>query len=119
MTSAEDVYCFPNVVGPIYPGSAILFRARPFGLDPDRAIHDTWVLEWPRPGAERRPPTRRDVPDWTERDWGEITNQDYANMLEVQTGMKSRGFRGARLNTRQESNLLHMHRVIDRYVFGV
>ena len=24
--------------------------------------------------------------DWTERDWGEITNQDYANMAEVQTG---------------------------------
>src|SRR5262249_52276446 len=26
MTSADDVYCFPNLVGPIYPGSAILFR---------------------------------------------------------------------------------------------
>src|SRR5205085_2872622 len=23
MTSADDVFCFPNVVGPIYPGSAI------------------------------------------------------------------------------------------------
>jgi nitrite reductase/ring-hydroxylating ferredoxin subunit len=116
MTSAEDVFCFPNVVGPMYPGSAILFRARPYGLDPDRAIHDTWVLEWPRPGAERRPPTRRDVPDWTERDWGEITNQDYANMAEVQVGMKSAGFTGLRLNPRQEANLLHMHRVIDTYL---
>ncbi|HEV7527034.1 MAG TPA: aromatic ring-hydroxylating dioxygenase subunit alpha, partial [Acidimicrobiia bacterium] len=29
MTSADDVFCFPNVVGPIYPGSAILFRVRP------------------------------------------------------------------------------------------
>ena len=37
-------------------------------------------------------------------------------MLEVQTGMKSRGFHGSRLNTRQESNVLHMHRVIDRYL---
>ena len=35
MTSADDVYWFPNLVGPIYPGSAILFRVRPDGLDPD------------------------------------------------------------------------------------
>lgn len=118
MTSAEDVYCFPNVVGPIYPGSAILFRARPYGLDPDRAIHDTWVLEWPRPGEPRREIVRREVADWTERDWGEITNQDYANMAEVQIGMKSAGFDGLRLNPRQEANLLHMHRVIDGYLQG-
>ncbi|MGZ6962832.1 MAG: aromatic ring-hydroxylating oxygenase subunit alpha [Acidimicrobiia bacterium] len=118
MTSAEDVYCFPNVVGPIYPGSAILFRARPFGLDPDRAIHETWVLEWPRPGAARREVVRREVADWTERDWGEITNQDYANMAEVQIGMKSAGFDGLRLNPRQEANLLHMHQVIDGYLAG-
>ena len=41
MTSAEDVYWFPNMVGPIYPGSAILFRARPFGLDPE--FRRTWL----------------------------------------------------------------------------
>ena len=28
--------------------------------------------------------------------------------------MQSRGFRGSRLNPRQEANVLHMHRVIDR-----
>lgn len=116
MTSAEDVYCFPNVVGPIYPGSAILFRARPYGLDPDRAIHETWVLEWPAPGTEPRKVARRDVADWKDRDWGEITNQDYANMAAVQAGMKSAGFDGLRLNPRQEANLLHMHRVIDGYL---
>lgn len=116
MTSAEDVYCFPNVVGPMYPGSAILFRARPNGLDPESAVQDTWVLEWPRPDAEPRPPRRRYVPDWRERDWGEITTQDYENLERVQRGMRSRGFAGLRLNPRQEGNLLHMHRVIDRYL---
>jgi hypothetical protein len=30
--------------------------------------------------------------------------------------MRSRGFRGLRLNPRQEGNILHMHRVIDRYL---
>ncbi|MGH7894822.1 MAG: aromatic ring-hydroxylating oxygenase subunit alpha [Candidatus Binatia bacterium] len=116
MTSADDVYWFPNLVGPIYPGSAILFRVRPNGLDPDSAIKDTWVLEWPRPDATWRMPERRFFPDWTARNWGEITSQDYANITRAQAGMKSRGFRGLRLNPRQEGNILHMHRVIDRYL---
>jgi nitrite reductase/ring-hydroxylating ferredoxin subunit len=116
MTSAEDPFVFPNIVGPLYPGSAIVFRARPFGLDPDQAIHDTWVLETPRPDAPAREVEHRVYQDWHEIDWGPITNQDYANMAEVQIGMKSLGFDALRLNPRQESNLLHMHRVIDQYL---
>ncbi len=118
MTSADDVYLFPNVVGPIYPGSAILFRVRPFGDDPGRSLKDTWVLEWRAPGAPAREPSRRFVPDWHERDLGEITEQDYDNLANVQRGMRSRAWPGARLNPRQEANILHMHRVIDRYLVG-
>jgi phenylpropionate dioxygenase-like ring-hydroxylating dioxygenase large terminal subunit len=116
MTSADDVYWFPNMVGPIYPGSAIIFRMRPDGLDPDRTIKDTWVLEWPRPDHTWQMCERKLYPDWTARDWGEITNQDYENMAHVQVGMKSRGCDGLRVNPRQEGNILHMHRVIDRYL---
>jgi nitrite reductase/ring-hydroxylating ferredoxin subunit len=116
LTSADDVYFFPNMVGPIYPGTAIIFRVRPNGLDPDSSIKDTWFLEWPRQGEVHKRARRRFYPDWTERDWGLITNQDYANMEHVQIGLKSRGGPGLRLNRRQESNVLHMHRVIDRYL---
>jgi phenylpropionate dioxygenase-like ring-hydroxylating dioxygenase large terminal subunit len=116
MTSADDVYCFPNVVGPIYPGSAILFRVRPNGCDPGSTIKDTWVLEWPRPGTAWTMPERRFFADWKTRSWGEITTQDYENITRVQLGMQSRGFDGLRLNPRQEGNILHMHRVIDRYL---
>jgi phenylpropionate dioxygenase-like ring-hydroxylating dioxygenase large terminal subunit len=118
LTSADDVYFFPNMVGPIYPGIAILFRVRPNGLNPDSCIKDTWFLAWPQEDEPPRRAARRFFPDWTERDWGEITNQDYANMEHVQIGMKSRGGPGIRLNRRQEANLLHMHRMIDRYLFG-
>jgi nitrite reductase/ring-hydroxylating ferredoxin subunit len=118
MTSADDVYWFPNMVGPIYPGSALLFRVRPNGLDPDSSIKDTWVLEWPNADSPLRPLERKFYADWTERDWGLITNQDYGNIARVQQGMKSRGFDGLRCNPRQESNIVHMHRVIDRYLFS-
>jgi nitrite reductase/ring-hydroxylating ferredoxin subunit len=116
MTSAEDVFWFPNLVGPIYPGSAILFRVRPDGRDPSRAIKDTWVLEWPDPERPWQMPPRRFEAEWRDRDWGEITRQDYENLERVQSGMRSRGFEGLRLNARQESNVLHMHRTIDRYL---
>jgi Ring hydroxylating alpha subunit (catalytic domain) len=116
MTSADDVYVFPNLVGPIYPGSAIVFRIRPNGVDVDSALKDTWVLEWPRPDREWRMPEQRWYPDWRDKDWGPITTQDYENMARVQAGMKSRGFEGLRLNPRQEANLVHMHQVIDEYL---
>jgi phenylpropionate dioxygenase-like ring-hydroxylating dioxygenase large terminal subunit len=115
LTSADDVLFFPNMVGPIYPGSAIVFRVRPDGTNPDSAIKDTWFLEFPRPDEAPRKARRRFYADWTERDWGLITNQDYANMSHVQTGLKTRG-PGLRLNKRQEGNVLHMHRMIDRYL---
>ena len=115
LTSADDVLFFPNMVGPIYPGSAVVFRVRPDGTSPDRAVKDTWILEWPRPGDPPRRARRRFYADWTERDWGLITNQDYANMAHVQAGLKTRG-PGLRLNRRQEANVLHMHRMIDRYL---
>jgi len=118
LTSADDVFFFPNMVGPIYPGTAILFRVRPNGLDPDSSIKDTWFLEWPRNGLGAKRVRRRFYQEWTERDWGIITNQDYANMEHIQAGLKSRGGRELRLNRRQESNVLHMHRVIDRYLAG-
>ena len=101
MTSADDFYWFPNVVGPIYPGTAIMFRVRPNGLDPDSAIMDLWTLQWP--GEGWRPCEHKTYPDWSAKDWGLITNQDFTNMAHVQTGMKSRGCTGLRLNPRQES----------------
>ena len=91
LLSSDDVHFFPNVVGPIYPGSTTLFRVRPNGLDPDSTIKDLWTLEWVSPDDQREMCERKFYPDWTAKDWGLVTNQDYANMAHVQAGMKSRG----------------------------
>src|SRR5437016_5884771 len=82
---ADDVFWFPNVVGPIYPGSAILFRVRPLGRDTNRSIKDTWVLEWRAPDAvDERRVQPKFFENWRERSWGEITEQDYENLENVQ-----------------------------------
>ncbi len=112
----DDVHFFPNVVGPIYPGSTTLFRTRPNGLDPHSAIKDLWTLEWVAPDEDRPMCERKFYPDWAAKDWGLVTNQDYANMAHVQAGMRSRGCTGLRLNPRQEHNVIHMHEVIDEYL---
>ena len=116
LLNADDCYFFPNVVGPIYPGSTTLFRVRPNGLDPLSTIKDLWTLELPEAGEDRPMPPRKYYPDWSAKDWGLVTNQDYGNMEHVVAGMRSRGCTDLILNPRQESNVLHMHRVIDRYL---
>jgi phenylpropionate dioxygenase-like ring-hydroxylating dioxygenase large terminal subunit len=117
LTSANDVFWFPNVVGPIYPGSAILFRVRPNGEDPHTAINDTWVLEWPDSRREVRVPRVEFVDDWDAFAWDPVTRQDYDNLARVQAGMRTGTNEYVFPNPRQESNVLHLHRVIDRYLF--
>ncbi|WP_431505854.1 aromatic ring-hydroxylating oxygenase subunit alpha [Mycobacterium sp.] len=121
MTKAEileggDYHFFPNMVGPGAVGNFTLYRARPNGLDPDSTVMDMWALEWVAPGSDPPAYHKKFYANWREKDWGLINNQDYANYLEVQTGLKSRGCTGMMLNPVQEANLLHMHRVIDQYL---
>ena len=114
------------VAAALLAGGAVVGHARLHAIDaPDRFLHAgesfaarAWVLEWPRADKPPRPLDRVFHDDWTERDWGEITEQDYTNLGEVQAGMRSPAWAGARLNPRQEGNILHMHRVIDRYLLA-
>ena len=110
------IHLFPNFVGPIVHGNATLYRARPNGLDPDSCILDYWALEWVPKGGEAPPIERKFYEDWRTKDWGEINNQDFGNLVEITTGMKSRGFRRALLNPVQEANMIHHEQVLDRYL---
>jgi hypothetical protein len=60
------------------------------------------------------------VDDWktdTVERFGLILSQDFSNMSEVQRGMKSSGFRGARTNPLQESAISNFLRVLREYLF--
>ena len=110
------IHLFPNLLGPFSYGNATLYRARPDGLDPDSCLLDYWALEWLPPGAEAPPIERKFYEDWSTKDWGQINNQDFGNMVEITRGMKSVGYRGALLNPVQEANIIHHHQVIDQYL---
>ena len=116
----QNWHMFPNhVFLPLLDGS-IAYRSRPHGDDPDKCVFDIWSLVRYAPGDE--PPLEREFyEDWsvdTEKRFGKILSQDFANFGQTQRGMKSRGFAGSRTNPIQELEIPNMHRALYEYVFA-
>jgi phenylpropionate dioxygenase-like ring-hydroxylating dioxygenase large terminal subunit len=118
--AGADWHIFPNLVTLMRPDGALVYRARPDGDDPDSCIFDIWSLVRYAPNAE--PPLKRELfhgkDDYKTHDFGQVLNQDFSNLGEVQKGMKSRGFPGARPSPLQESVISNHHRVIHEYLYG-
>ncbi|MFA7585075.1 MAG: aromatic ring-hydroxylating dioxygenase subunit alpha [Novosphingobium sp.] len=108
---------FPNmniIPGPTF---ALYYRVRPFGSDPDKCIYEAVALDRFPEGAEPRT-------EWTflEQDpakWPLVIGQDISNMVEVQRGYKSRGFRGNLPNPWQERKVTNLHRNLAKYMDGL
>jgi len=113
--TGHDWHVFPNSVilqGITY---ALCYRARPNGRDPDSCIFETYVIE--RYGEGEEPKTEWvEVPDPKDPRWPEVLQQDFDNMPYVQRGMKSRGFKGARPNPRQEVPVYNFHKTLAEYM---
>jgi hypothetical protein len=111
-----DWHLFPNQIMLMGPTGLLGYRARPFGNDPDKCIWDVYSLQrYPEGGAPAV--TQEWSQDHTDKDfWGLILTQDYSNMAEVQKGMKSMGFKGARPNPKQEVAVLNFHRALVEFM---
>jgi phenylpropionate dioxygenase-like ring-hydroxylating dioxygenase large terminal subunit len=113
-----DWQIFPNSIylhGAI--DSVIWYRFRPNGHDQDTCIMDVWSLE--RYAEDKVPPLKREFySDWRDpaAKWGRILEQDFANMLAVQKGMKSRAFTGSLLNPIQETAMANLYRSIRQFM---
>ena len=105
-----DWHLFPNQIMLMGPTGLLGYRARPFGLDPDRCIWDVYSLQRYKPGEVPKVEQEwsQDLAD--ENFWGKILTQDYQNLVQVQKGMKSKAFKGARPNPLQEAAVLNFHR---------
>ena len=116
MTAAGfDWHVFPNTVIIQQPTSALCYRARPNGYNPDSCIFEVYVLERFPEGQE--PKTQWVFqPEPSEEKWLKILSQDFQNMPEVQRGMKSRGFMGARPSPVQEKAVTNFHRSLAEFM---
>lgn len=113
--TGHDWHIFPNMVVLQGITFALCYRARPNGSDPNSCIFEVFVIERYPEGEE--PETEWvNVPDPKDDRWPEVLQQDFDNMPYVQRGMKSRGFKGARPNPRQEIAVHHFHRTLAQYM---
>ena len=112
-----DWHLFPNQIMLMGPTGLLGYRARPLGNDPDKCIFDVYSMQRDPEGQE---PKNVDVEwsqDLTDKDfWGLILTQDFANVAEVQKGMKSKGFKGARPNPLQEVAVLNFHQALTEFM---
>ena len=111
----HDWHLFPNMV--VLPSitTALCYRARPNGYDPNSCIFEVSVIERFPEGQE--PKTELVYqPDPTEEKWRLILSQDFFNMPQVQRGMKSRGFAGGRPSPVQEVAVSHFHKILAEYM---
>lgn len=115
--AGTDWHVFPNFVTLMTPDSAICYRVRPDGVNPESCFFDMWALQRYAPGQE--PPLQRQFFDhWRDHDdWGQVYSQDFANMESVQKGMKSSGFVASRTSPKQELPISNLHKAIYGYVF--
>jgi phenylpropionate dioxygenase-like ring-hydroxylating dioxygenase large terminal subunit len=93
---------------------ALCYRARPYGDNPHQCIFESYAIERYPEGGE--PKTEWVYADPTAEKWGYVLSQDFSNMVAVQKGMRSRGFRGTLPNPHQERKVTNFHRNLAQYM---
>lgn len=109
-----DWHVFPNMSIQHGYSFALVYRARPAGFNPDKCIFEVAVLELFPKGEE--PKTQWIYAEPTQENWRRVLAQDFANMAEVQRGMKSRAFPGTLPNPKQERPVTNFHRNLAAYM---
>lgn len=105
---------FPNMNFLPGPTFLLYYRVRPYGGDPDKCIYEAIALD-------RFPEGQEPKTEWTflpqdPEQWPYVIGQDISNMIEVQKGMKSRGFPGILPNPWQERKVSNLHRNLADYM---
>ncbi|MFV8819623.1 aromatic ring-hydroxylating oxygenase subunit alpha [Haliea sp. E17] len=105
---------FPNMN--ILPGPtfALYYRVRPYGTDPDKCIFEAVAIDRFPEGEE--PATEWQYAEQDPEQWPYVIAQDISNMVEMQKGLKSRGFRGCLPNPHQEQKVSNLHRNLANYM---
>ncbi len=108
----------------IFPNTSILptidgglwYRFRPDPDKPGHSIMDVWALARFAPGE--KPGPAREVYPTLESFKGQcpFLEQDFANLLAVQKGVRSRVWKGVNLNPREETTVYHFHKAMRLYL---
>jgi phenylpropionate dioxygenase-like ring-hydroxylating dioxygenase large terminal subunit len=113
-----DWHIFPNTVILPMASNCLVYRARPLGDDPDKCIFEVSHIERVAKEDVRKVVPQRNDDIHDRAFWGEILLQDFQQMEATHKGIKSKGYKGPRLNPEQEQPVANFHRVYHEYVGG-
>jgi nitrite reductase/ring-hydroxylating ferredoxin subunit len=113
----HDWSIFPNIVNVFSLTCGLWYHARPsVDNNPDKCVFDMFCLERIPPGAEPKQ-KKRHFKNWRDcEDLPVFLHDDFANIPEVQKGLKTRGFEGMRYNPLQELPITNLHRALDEFM---
>ncbi|MCB2048179.1 MAG: aromatic ring-hydroxylating dioxygenase subunit alpha [Novosphingobium sp.] len=113
--AGTDWHIFPNMI--ILPSldGALVYRALPDPKDRDKSFVDVWSLgRYPDDYVgPKEPDSFKDFESF--RGNNPFLEEDFDNMGAVNSGMKSRGFKGATFNPSQEAQIRHFHAMLDKW----
>ncbi len=105
---------FPNMNFIPGPTFALAYRVRPYGTDPDKCVFEAVALDRFPEGEE--PKTEWTFAGQDLEAWPLVIAQDISNMVEMQRGYKSRGFKGNLPNPWQERKVTNLHAQLAKYM---
>jgi len=126
LLDAIQYFVFPN----FFPWGGyflnIVYRFRPVGADPNRALMEVMMLMPVPPAGPRPAPARMRLlgehEEWTDAPelgpLGPIFKQDMNNMPFVQRGLRAARKPGVTLANYQESRIRHLHQTLAAYLRG-
>jgi phenylpropionate dioxygenase-like ring-hydroxylating dioxygenase large terminal subunit len=114
-----DWTVFPNLITVFSPAASLWYRTRPMpDNNPDRCLLEIFGLERFAPGAEPKFEKLyfkhwRDYPDMPR-----FLIQDWRNIPQVHRGAKTCGFKGARVNPKQERTISGFYESLRDYLLS-
>lgn len=111
-----DWHIFPNTVLLPMANNCLCYRARPDGDNPNSCIFEVAHIELLPESDIRKVENIRNDDIFDYDFWGEILLQDFQQMEATHRGMKSSGYKGPRLNPKQEASIENFHRVYHDYL---
>jgi phenylpropionate dioxygenase-like ring-hydroxylating dioxygenase large terminal subunit len=112
----NSCHLFPNLAIGYGFTFALCYRARPYGVDPNKCIFEAYVIERFPEGQEPRTEWVHADPVADRDKWPPVLLQDFDNMEGVQRGMRAAGFRGTLPNPLQEVTVTNFHRSLAHYM---
>jgi phenylpropionate dioxygenase-like ring-hydroxylating dioxygenase large terminal subunit len=117
-------FVFPNGHFFLAPSFPIVYRFRPLGMDPTKALFDLLLLAPLPPGGRPAPyeAVRIGIEDsystvpGVDPSLGDIYDQDTGNMGWMQEGMGAAKKKTATFANYQESRIRHIHQTLDSYL---